>query len=102
DTKWYYSATVLGRDAERDIAVLQIDTQDPLQVASISTDKVKRGDRVAGVGNASGQGYLTSVVGDVHRLNETIHIETQEPGSQGQRLERLIMGTADVLPDYSW
>src|SRR5699024_3740009 len=101
DTKRDYSATVRGRDAERDIAVLQIDTQDPLQVASISPDKVERGDRVAGVGNASGQGYLTSVVGEVHRLNETIHIEPQEPGSQGQRLEGLIMVTADIVPGYS-
>lgn len=101
DTQRDYSATVLGRDAERDIAVLQIDTEDPLQVASISPDKAERGDRVAGVGNASGQGYLTSVVGEVHRLNETIHIEPQEPGSQGQRLEGLIMVTADIVPGYS-
>src|SRR5699024_11541580 len=78
DTKRDYSATVLGRDAERDIAVLQIDTQDPLQVASISPDKVERGDRVAGGGNASGQGYLASVVGDVDRLNDTTPLAPQD------------------------
>src|SRR5699024_2802171 len=64
DTQQEYSATVLGRDAEKDIAVLKIDTNNPLPVASINADGVAQGDRVAGVGNAGGQGYLTSVVGE--------------------------------------
>src|SRR5699024_2814454 len=101
DTKRDYSATVLGRDAERDIAVLQIDTQDPLQVASISPDEVEGGRRVARVRNTRVQGYSTSVVADVHRLKETIHIEPQEPGSQRQRLEGLIMVSAAIVPGYS-
>lgn len=101
DTDQQYSATVLGRDAEKDIAVLQIETEQPLPVASINADGVQTGETVAGVGNAGGQGYLTSVVGRVGGLNETIHIEPQEPGSQGQWLEGLIMITSDIVPGYS-
>lgn len=101
DTKERYSATVLGRDASQDIAVLQIDTDEPLEVASINPGEIKTGDKVAGVGNAGGQGYLTSVVGEVGGTNETIHIEPQEPGSPAQWLEGLIMITADIVPGYS-
>lgn len=101
DTNERYSATVLGRDASRDIAVLQIDTDEPLEVASINPGEVRTGDTVAGVGNAGGQGYLTSVVGEVEATNETIHIEPQEPGSPAQWLEGLIMITSDIVPGYS-
>ncbi len=101
DTNQRYSATVLGRDASKDIAVLQIETDEPLEVASINPEDVDVGDTVAGVGNAGGQGYLTSVVGEVQGTSETIHIEPQEPGSPAQWLEDLIMITADIVPGYS-
>jgi len=101
DTNERYEATVLGRDASRDIAVLQIDTDEPLEVASINPGEVSTGDTVAGVGNAGGQGYLTSVVGEIAATNETIHIEPIEPGSPAQFLEGLIMITSDIVPGYS-
>jgi len=101
DTNERYEATVLGRDASRDIAVLQIDTDEPLEVASINPGEVSTGETVAGVGNAGGQGYLTSVVGEVAATNETIHIEPIEPGSPAQFLEGLIMITSDIVPGYS-
>lgn len=101
DTEQRYSADVLGRDASRDIAVLQIDTDEPLEVSSINPGQVSRGDTVAGVGNAGGQGYLTSVIGEIYATDETIHIEPQEPGSPAQWLQGLIMVTADIVPGYS-
>ena len=101
DTQEQYSAEVLGRDADRDIAVLKIDTDEPIQVASINPEGVDTRDTVAGVGNSGGQGYLTSVVGEVRGLNETIHIEPVEPGSPDQTLEGLIMMTSDIVPGYS-
>lgn len=101
DTNQSYSATVLGRDASRDIAVLQIDTDEALQVASINPGDVSLGDTVAGVGNSGGQGYLTSVVGELYATDETIHIEPQEPGSPPQWLEGLMMITSDIVPGYS-
>lgn len=101
DTEQQYSATVLGRDAAQDIAVLQIDTEERLQVASIHAGNIEVGDQVAGVGNGAGQGYLTSVVGEIDGLNDTIHIEPPEPGSRGQLYENLIMITSDIVPGYS-
>ena len=101
DTNQRYSATVLGRDASRDIAVLQIDTDEPLEVSSINPGEVSVGDTVAGVGNAGGQGYLTSVTGEVYATDETIHIEPQEPGSPAQFLDGLMMITSDIVPGYS-
>lgn len=101
DTEERYSATVLGRDASRDIAVLKIDTDEPLPVTSINTGDVGLGDTVAGVGNSGGQGYLTSVVGEVRGLQETIHIEPREPGSPTQVLENLLRISADIVPGYS-
>lgn len=101
DSDKKYSADVLGRDASRDIAVLKIDTDEPLEVASINPGPVVASQTVAGVGNAGGQGYLTSVVGEVYATNESIRIEPQEPGSPSQWLEGLIMITSDIVPGYS-
>src|SRR5699024_8443440 len=101
DTDQQYSATVLGRDSAQEIAVLQIDTDETLPVASIHAGNIHVGDRVAGVGNGERQGYLTSLVGEVGGLNETIHIDPPEPGSRGQWYELVIMIPADIVPGYS-
>src|SRR5699024_6286173 len=77
------------------------DTEESLPVASINADDVNVGDRVAGVGNAGGQGFLTSVVGGVGGLNETIPIEPPGPGSRAPWYENPVMITAGTVPGYA-
>lgn len=100
DNETEYNATVLGRDSEHDIAVLQLEDAEGLDVASLNTDMPQRGDLNAAVGNGDGQGYLTSVVGEISGTQETIMAgaETEDAYS---RLTGLIETSADVVPGYS-
>ncbi|MFF5021640.1 S1C family serine protease [Micrococcus luteus] len=100
DTGARHTATVLGRDAEHDIAVLDIEGVSDLPVASVSLDPVRRGDRVVAVGNGGGQGYLTAVRGTVLGTDRSI-MAAAEGTDQYARLSGLIQTDADVVPGYS-
>lgn len=102
DTGETYTATVLGRDAEHDVAVLQIVDAPALQVASINTETPDIGDRTASVGNGGGQGFLTSVVGEVSDLNVTILASSEfSEGGDPSRISGVMQMTQDVVPGYS-
>ncbi|RUQ42013.1 serine protease, partial [Micrococcus sp. HSID17228] len=100
DTGARHTATVLGRDAEQDIAVLDVEGVSDLPVASVSLDPVRRGDQVAAVGNGGGQGYLTAVRGTVLGTDRSI-MAAAEGTDQYARLSGLIQTDADVVPGYS-
>lgn len=100
DTEAEYNATVLGRDSEHDVAVLQIEDAPELPVTSLNPRTPQLGDLNAAVGNGGGQGYLTSVVGEVTTLDKTILAGTEAEESTS-RLTGLIETTADVVPGYS-
>ncbi|WFP15706.1 S1C family serine protease [Citricoccus muralis] len=100
DTDIEYNATVLGRDSEHDVAVLQIEDAPELPVTSLNLSTPQIGDINAAVGNGGGQGYLTSVVGEVTALDKTILAGT-DAAETTSRLTGLIETTADVVPGYS-
>lgn len=100
DTGEDYTATVLGRDALHDVAVLQLQDAHNLEVASISTDEPHPGKATAAVGNGTGQGYLTAVTGEVTAVDESIFASAQGQDDYA-RLSGLIATDADVVPGYS-
>ena len=100
DTGRRYTATVLGRDAENDIAVLQMEDAHELATASLAAKEAAPGDAVAAVGNGRGQGYLTSVRGEVLGLDRSIYA-APEGSEDYSRLTGLIQTDADVVPGYS-
>ncbi|TFH99922.1 serine protease, partial [Micrococcus flavus] len=100
DTGRRYTATVLGRDAEHDIAVLDVEDAADLTTTSVSRQLPARGDQVAAVGNGSGQGHLTAVGGEVLRTDQSIMAAT-EGTDDFARLTGLIQTDADVVPGYS-
>ena len=100
DTGARHTATVLGRDAEHDIAVLDVEGVSDLPVASVSLDPVRRGETVAAVGNGGGQGHLTAVRGTVLGTDRSI-MAAAEGTDQYARLSGLIQTDADVVPGYS-
>jgi S1-C subfamily serine protease len=51
-----YSASVVGYDTTKDVAVLQLHGASGLQTASIDTSTVSVGETVVGIGNAGGTG----------------------------------------------
>lgn len=66
-----YTATVVGTDAADDVAVLRLQHASGLAAASFDTsNSVKVGDGVTGVGNAQGGGKLIAASGSVTALDQ--------------------------------
>jgi S1-C subfamily serine protease len=97
-----YDATVVGTDAQHDVAVLQLDGASGLTTAPIGdSDDVQVGDAVAAIGNAGGQGGEPAVApGKVTALHQQI-TATDEAGGDAQTLTDMIQVDADVEPGDS-
>ena len=92
-----YAATVVGRDAEDDVAVLQLTGASGLSTVTPDTDGIAVGDDVTAVGDAGGTAsYLSAAAGQVLAKNRSI--TTQSEGSAtGERLTGLIEISSDVI-----
>ena len=97
-----YQAAVVGYDAARDIAVLQLKGASGLQTAALGdSSKVTVGQKVVAMGNAGGQDGVPSVVtGRVTALGQSI---TASDGSSGtsEQLSGLIRTNAGIQPGDS-
>ena len=58
-----YTATVVGFDQARDVALLQLKNASGLTTVTVDKDQVAVGDAIAAVGNASGGGELVKAAG---------------------------------------
>ncbi|WP_062520929.1 S1C family serine protease [Demequina silvatica] len=67
-----YSATVIGSDADDDVALLQLDGASGLTTVAIDDDGVTAGDAITAVGNASGGGVLMAADGSVTGLESSV------------------------------
>lgn len=94
-----YTATVVGRDAVADVAVLQLKNASGLATVKPDDDQLKVGDAVTAVGNARGQGYLTSASGQVSSLNETLTVSDTK--GESRELSGAIETTAAAVPGDS-
>ncbi|MGO1637965.1 MAG: S1C family serine protease, partial [Ancrocorticia populi] len=102
DTGEEYEAEVLGHDAVRDVAVLQITDGSGFDTVQTDTADLSEGDAVSAIGNGSGQGYLTELQGSVTGLDQTITaMDEMSASSDGEVLTGLISTDADVVPGYS-
>jgi S1-C subfamily serine protease len=99
-TKHTYSADVLGYDATRDVAVLQLLNASNLETASIgNSSAVKVGDTVTALGNANGAGKLTPAKGKVTGLRKSIDVQGDVGGTE--HLNSLIETNAAIQPGDS-
>ena len=102
DTGEEYEAEVLGHDAVRDVAVLQMTDGSGFDTVQTDTADLSEGDAVSAIGNGSGQGYLTELQGSVTGLDQTITaMDEMSASSDGEVLTGLISTDADVVPGYS-
>jgi S1-C subfamily serine protease len=93
-----YSASVVGYDTTKDVAVLQLHGASGLQTASIdtSTSTVSVGETVVGIGNAGGTGGTPSAAGGtVTALDQAITASDEGDGTSEQ-LTGLIETNADI------
>jgi S1-C subfamily serine protease len=91
-----YSATVVGYDTTKDVAVLQLHGASGLTTASLDTATVSVGETVVGIGNAGGTGGTPSAAGGaVTALNQSITASDEGDGS-AEQLTGLIETNADI------
>jgi S1-C subfamily serine protease len=97
-----YTATVLGSDTTRDIALLKLQDASNLETVVLGdSSSVQTGDAITAVGNAGGVGGEPSVSpGQVTALNQSITVNDASNGDQGQ-LSELIQTDASLQPGDS-
>ncbi|WP_198042220.1 S1C family serine protease [Kitasatospora azatica] len=91
-----YTATVVGYDQARDLAVLQLKNASGLATAKLGdSSKVAVGDAVTAIGNAGGTGTPTTATGNVTALDQSV--TASDPGTgTSERLTGMIEVDADV------
>ncbi len=97
-----YTATVVGRDATTDAAVVQLAQASGLAVAPFGdSDSLQVGDAVIGIGNAGGGGGTPAAApGTVTGLHQSI-VATTDDGSAPEHLTGLIDPNAQIRPEDS-
>ena len=97
-----YKASVVGYDASKDVAVLQLQGASNLQTVTLGdSSSVGVGDKVVAIGNAEGKGGTPSVVsGTVTALNQSITASDEGSGNSEQ-LSGLIQSNAPIQPGDS-
>src|ERR1700759_1077748 len=92
-----YTATVVGYDATKDIAVLQLQNASGLQTAPLGdSSSVTVGSKVTALGNAGGKGGTPSVAtGTVTALGQSI-TASDEASSNSEQLSGLIESNAPI------
>jgi S1-C subfamily serine protease len=97
-----YSASVVGYNRTKDIAVLQLHDASGLQTASIgNSSNASVGEDIVGIGNAGGTGGTPSAAGGtVTALNQSI-TASDEGDNSSEQLTDLIETNADIQPGDS-
>jgi S1-C subfamily serine protease len=96
-----YAADVLGYDAAKDVAVLQLEDASGLATASTDPGDAGLGDAVTAVGDAGGDGGdLTAAPGTVIDQHHPITVQDETTG-EGAALRNLIEVSSDVVPGDS-
>ena len=98
-----YTAKVVGYDASRDVAVIQLQNASGLTTANLGDSSgVQTGDAVTALGNAGGKGGAPSVAsGAVTALNQSITASDEGSGANSEQLSGLIETNADIQPGDS-
>ena len=98
-----YTAKVVGYDASKDVAVIQLQNGAGLTTANLGdSSSVQSGDAVTALGNAGGKGGTPSVAtGAVTALNQAITASDEGSGGNSEQLTGLIEINADIQPGDS-
>ena len=98
-----YTAKVVGYDASKDVAVIQLQNASGLTTANLGdSSSVQSGDAVTALGNAGGKGGTPSVAtGAVTALNQGITASDEGSGVNSEQLTGLIETNANIQPGDS-
>lgn len=96
-----FPATVIGHDATRDVALLQLKGASGLATVTLDDDAVAVGAQVIAVGNSKGAGQLTSAPGTVTDTATTITVSSETNASGSETLDGVIETDASAVPGDS-
>jgi S1-C subfamily serine protease len=94
-----YTARVVGYDKTVDVALLQLQGASNLETVSTSSAQLSVGAKVTALGNAGGDGRISSATGTVTGLGKSITASDDSGGSE--QLTGLIETNAGVQPGDS-
>ncbi|MCW2818608.1 MAG: serine protease [Marmoricola sp.] len=96
-----YTASVVGTDAAKDVAVLKLQDASGLATVTPDTDGIATGSAVTAVGDGNGTvDHLSAATGTVTAANQAI-TTSAEGSASGERLTGLMEISSDVVPGYS-
>jgi S1-C subfamily serine protease len=96
-----YSATVLGFDQTRDVALIQLKDASGLTTVKTDTSTPSVGTAVDAVGNAEGGGELVKASGKVTGTNQSLTVSSDSPWGNTEDLSGLIETNARAVPGDS-
>jgi S1-C subfamily serine protease len=96
-----YTATVVGFDQARDVALLQLKNASGLTTVTVDKDPVAVGDAIAAVGNASGGGELVKAAGKVTATDQSLTVSSDSPWGSSEDLSGLVETNARAVPGDS-
>jgi S1-C subfamily serine protease len=96
-----YTATVVGFDQAKDVALLQLKNASGLTTVKVDADQVAVGDAIAAVGNASGGGELVKAAGSVTATDQSLTVSSDSPWGSSEDLSGLVETNARAVPGDS-
>jgi S1-C subfamily serine protease len=97
-----YRATVIGYDQTGDVALIQLRNASGLTTVPIGNSaSVKVGNAVVAMGNAEGQGTVTTAPGHVTALDQSITASDEGGSTASENLNGMIQTNADIVPGDS-
>jgi S1-C subfamily serine protease len=96
-----YTATVLGFDQSKDVALLQLKDASGLATVTIDDDNVAVGDEVAAVGNANGGMKLVKADGEITGTDQDLTVNSDSPWGNTEDLSGLVSTDAGAVPGDS-
>jgi S1-C subfamily serine protease len=97
-----YQASVVGYDKTGDVALIQLRNVSGLATVPIgNSSSVKTGEAVLAMGNAEGQGAVTTAPGHVTALNQSITASDEGGSTTSETLNGMIQTNADIVPGDS-
>jgi S1-C subfamily serine protease len=98
-----YTATVVGYDKTKDVAVLKLQNASGLQTAPLgNSSSVAVGQNVTALGNAEGKGGTPAVAtGQVTALNQSITASDEGSSANSEQLTGMIQSNVPIQPGDS-
>jgi S1-C subfamily serine protease len=98
-----YTATVVGYDVSKDVAVLQLKDASGLATVKLgNSSSVSKGEKIVGIGNAGGTGGTPSyAAGSILARDQSLTASDDESATGSEQLSGMIEMNADIQPGDS-